>query len=367
MASGKGSDEEKSAEPRNEKHRTEEQNSRKESPGKVGVALETKAEKGIFAPAVEAVEKPCKGEGGESHGHGDGSAAPEPDIVGGHGRHGNKPALHRDFGEELLIKNGAGGVPRLLVKKPVPCGLHAEGNRREGVGHKVNKEKVYRRERRGKPRQRRIEHREDSGGVAGEKEADGVFNVGVNGSAVYDGFDNGREVVVRKYHRGGVLADLRSRNAHGDADVRLFKRRGVVDAVSGHGNYGTSSLPGVYDSYFVLRRDPGIDRNLGKNFVELALAHIFKLRAAQSDVPVFENADLPCNGGGGDLVVAGYHNGADSRPGGVRYGFDRFGAGRIHHRAEPNENKVVFKAEVEVFGNFGKLPIAEGENPEPEV
>ena len=66
-------------------------------------------------------------------------------------------------------------------------------------------------------------------------------------------------------------------------------------------------------------------------------------------------------------MVAGYHNGADSRPGGVCYGFDRFGAGRVHHRAEPNENKVVFKAEVEVFGNFGKLPVAEGKNPEPEV
>ncbi|KAK2491851.1 hypothetical protein MC885_006632, partial [Smutsia gigantea] len=40
-------------------------------------------------------------------------------------------------------------------------------------------------------------------------------------------------------HVGGLLGDVRAGDAHGNADVSLLQRRGVVHAVAGHGHDGS--------------------------------------------------------------------------------------------------------------------------------
>lgn len=51
--------------------------------------------------------------------------------------------------------------------------------------------------------------------------------------------DDGGKVVVQQDHVGCLLRDVRARDAHGNANVSLLQRRGVVHPVTRHGHNGS--------------------------------------------------------------------------------------------------------------------------------
>ena len=184
------------------------------------------------------------------------------------------------------------------------------------------------------------EHAEDARHIARQEEIDGVFDVGIHAPAVDHRLDDGGEVVVREDHGRGVLADLGAGDAHGHADIGGLEGGGVVDAVAGHGDNAALPLPGPHNADLVLRGHPGVDRDLLQTPVQLIVAHGVQLHAGERLIPVPEDAQLPGNGGGGDLVVAGDHNGADTAPLGVGYGLDGLGPGRVNHGDEAHKGEV---------------------------
>ena len=120
-----------------------------------------------------------------------------------------------------------------------------------------------------------------------------------------------------------------------------FEGGGIVDAVAGHGHDIAPALPGVDDADLMLRGYPGVDRNVGQALVQLSVSHAVQLHAGHRLVPVPEDAELPGDGGGGHLVIAGNHDGADAAPLGVGHGLDGLGPGRVDHGDEANEGKAV--------------------------
>src|SRR5699024_2364816 len=169
----------------------------------------------------------------------------------------------------------------------------------------------------------------------------GVLDVGVHAAAVDHRLDDGGEVVVGQDHGGRVLGHLGAGDAHGYADVGLLQGGGVVDAVAGHGDNLALALPGVDDADLMLRGHPGVDRDVLQPLVQIGVAHLVKLHAGEGLVPLQEDAQLPGDGGGGDLVVAGDHDGADAALLGVGHGLDGLGPGRVDHGNEADEGEVV--------------------------
>ena len=113
----------------------------------------------------------------------------------------------------------------------------------------------------------------------------------------------------------------------------------------------------------MLRGYPGVDRNVGQALVQLSVSHAVQLHAGHRLVPVPEDAELPGDGGGGHLVIAGNHDGADAAPLGVGHGLDGLGPGRVDHGDEANEGKAVLILQGE--GAHGvQLLIGESQHPQ---
>ena len=51
--------------------------------------------------------------------------------------------------------------------------------------------------------------------------------------------DDGGKVVIQQDHIGGLLRHVGASDAHGDADVRLLQRRGVVHPIPRHRHNGS--------------------------------------------------------------------------------------------------------------------------------
>ena len=105
------------------------------------------------------------------------------------------------------------------------------------------------------------EHRQDLAGVAGEQVVDELLDVVVDPPPLLDGRHDGGEVVVGDDHVRDLLGHVGPGDAHGHADVGFLDRRGVVDAVAGHGHDVAPLAPGPDDPQLVLRRDAGVDRD----------------------------------------------------------------------------------------------------------
>ena len=212
------------------------------------------------------------------------------------------------------------------------------------------------------PRERGIQYRQNACCVAGEQELDGLLDVGINIPAVLDGLDDGGEVVIRQHHTGSVLGHLGAGDAHGHADVRLLQGRGVVDAVAGHGHQIAPLLPGPDDADLVLRGHPGIHADPGYELPQFLIAHGLNDGTLHGLGAGGEDADLLGDGGGGDLVVAGNHDGPDT--GGDALTDGRLGLlpGRVHHGDEAQELEVVLILQAD--GGGGQHPLAEGQHPQ---
>ncbi len=87
----------------------------------------------------------------------------------------------------------------------------------------------------------------------------GFSNVEIDGAAVPDGNDHGVQIVFFQDHVGHFPGHIRAGPAHGDAHVRSFEGRAVVNPVPGHGHDFTGLLQGLHDLKLMGRANPGKD------------------------------------------------------------------------------------------------------------
>ena len=150
--------------------------------------------------------------------------------------------------------------------------LHTQSDRGEAVGDQVDPQQMRRTQDR-ESHHGGHEDRDDLRHVGAEQELDGLADVVVDLPSLCDrGYDRG-EVVVGKDHVRDVLRDVRTRDAHSDADVRVLDGGCVVDTVTGHCGDAALALPCLDDAHLVLGLDTGVDGVVLDHPVELLVAH----------------------------------------------------------------------------------------------
>ena len=136
-------------------------------------------------------------------------------------------------------------------------GLRRLPRHRNGGDH-VGAE-VHAKDEHGAERERALERdvREERGDlrdVGRERVRDRLLEVVENEAALLHAVDDGGEVIVEEDHVRRLLGDVRSHDAHRDADVGLLERGSVVDTVAGHGNDLAAALVVLDDDELLLRR-----------------------------------------------------------------------------------------------------------------
>ena len=152
------------------------------------------------------------------------------------------------------------------------------------------------------------EHDPDLARVGGQQVADEAADVVVDAPPLLDGGDDRGEVVVGQDHVGRFLAHVGAGDAHGHADVGPAQRRGVVDAVAGHGHHRSPSFQAPTMRSFC----SGLVRaNTRRGGDPLGQAVVVQRSSSAPVGPAgvaVQDADPAGDGGGGAGVVAGDHH-----------------------------------------------------------
>ncbi|EXI66264.1 MAG: hypothetical protein AW07_04610 [Candidatus Accumulibacter sp. SK-11] len=233
-----------------------------------------------LGPGIEDVEELEQDEGGECQRHRMGVAAAIAQsfvVAPGVGR--QRARRHRQAVECQTPEPRAGedvriGCARRCLHDAGSRRLDTEGHGRRAVHDDVDPEDLNRGEGRRHAEQRRGEHGDDGADIGGKLEADKLDDVVVDGASFLDSAHDGGEVVVGEHQGCGLLRDRGAGDAHGDADVGGFQRRGIIDAVAGHRDDMAARLQGLDDAQLVFGRDAGEDGG--------ALGHRTRRRAVES-------------------------------------------------------------------------------------
>ncbi|MFO0565271.1 MAG: hypothetical protein U0263_06390 [Polyangiaceae bacterium] len=157
------------------------------------------------------------------------SNEPVPEYDQRSGRH--RRAVEQELAESAPRQDRVIGPARGNVHDARARRVESERHGRWTVHDDVDPEQLDGGERRGQAEERGARHRQDRADVGGELESHEFDDIFVNGAALLDGADDGREVVVGQDHRSGLFGHLGPRESHGDADVGVECGR-VVDAVT---------------------------------------------------------------------------------------------------------------------------------------
>eukprot|EP00976_Prorocentrum_cordatum_P096718 1190680-Prorocentrum_minimum.AAC.6 len=210
----------------------------------------------------------------------------------------------------------------------------------------------------------------DLGNVGGERVADRLLQVVENEAALLHAVDNGGKVVVHENHVRSLLGHVLAGDAHGDTNVALLQRGGVVHTVARHRHHLSAALV-VLDNLQLVRRGHTRKHNLlvGESRVPLRLArHGVGNRLPRADVVTLhngrlagihhvlvDNADGLGDGLRGDGVVARHHEHLDA---GALADVDGLGhalAGRVDEGEETDKGEVILG---EVLGGLlGELVV----------
>src|SRR5699024_3122988 len=144
----------------------------------------------------------------EGQGYSQSSSVLITDIETDHSHNADDQTFNSDLGKEVFGKDRLVHRSWFIVHNLRIMRFQSQGDSRKTVCQKVDKQQVYRRERYGKSGQGSIENRQDTCKVSGKKELDRTLNVLVYVPPVFYSFYDSSKVIVRKYHRGGVLGNL---------------------------------------------------------------------------------------------------------------------------------------------------------------
>ena len=97
------------------------------------------------------------------------------------------------------------------------------------------------------------QERRDFRNVGRKRVRDGLLEVVKDETTFFDTIHDGGEVVIHENHVSRFLGNILTGDTHGDTDVTLLERRGVVDAITGDGDNFAASLA-VFDDQELVRR-----------------------------------------------------------------------------------------------------------------
>ncbi len=213
---------------------------------------------------------------------------------------------------EATAEDRGARVTRWLLHGARVRRLHAQRERRRSIGDEVDPQDLDRQQRQGQAQERRQHHDHDLGRVGGQQVAHEAADVGVDAPPLLDRGDDGREVIVLEDHVRGFLGDVGAGDAHGHADVRLAQRRGIVDAVAGHGTDRTLLPPGIDDAQLLLGVGAGVDADVLHASGQLFIRDLGQLGTGDRLAPIVEHAQSHRDRGRGQLVVTGDHHRRDA-------------------------------------------------------
>ena len=131
-------------------------------------------------------------------------------------------------------------------------GVDAQRDRGQRVGSEVDEQDVHRLDGHfGQPDAHGDEQDEDLGDVARHEELDDLLDIAVHPAPLADGIFDGGEIVVQQDNVGGVFGNVCTRNAHGNADIRLFEGGRIVDAVARHGGHFAAAFERLDDTELI--------------------------------------------------------------------------------------------------------------------
>src|SRR5262249_5607149 len=90
-----------------------------------------------------------------------------------------------------------------------------------------------------------------------EDEPDCLTEIIVDTSAKPNSLYNRPEIVAEQDDGRCLAGYIGAAPPHGDPNVRRLQRRGIVDAIAGHGDDLALRFQTVHDPKFLLRHDPG--------------------------------------------------------------------------------------------------------------
>ena len=173
----------------------------------------------------------------------------------------------------------------------------------------------------------------------------------VNAASLFYGGNDAGEVVIGDDHVGGLFGDLRSVEAHRDADVRTLERWRVIHAITGHCNDSAIGLPCVNDAQFVLGGDACIDGDVRCARAHVVVTHPVQLRAAYCGVVRPGDAKFARDGESGMGMVAGDHDHTNAGIVATRDGLPCLRSWRIVHPGQSDKDKILLK----IFRDFVRL------------
>ena len=242
-------------------------------------------------------------------------------------------------------------------------GVDAQRDRGQRVRRKVDEQDVHRLDGHfGQPDADGDEQNEDLGDIARDEELDDLLDIAVHPAPLADGALDGRKVVVQKDHIRRVLGNVRTRDAHGDADVRLFKGGRVVHAVARHGGDGAVRADGADDAQLIRGGHAREHDALFDRLFQLVVAHRVELGARNDGVSLAEDMQFARDRHGGDLVVARDHDDADPRRVAGVHRADDLLAGRVDHARHADEGEPLFDVRALLFGHGGDLAHGKAEH-----
>ena len=218
--------------------------------------------------------------------------------------------------------------------------VEAQRQRREGLAHEVDPEDVDGEQRNSEVADRGHEEQQHLAEVGGQQEENGLQDVVVDAASFGHRRHYGHEVVVREYHVGGVLGHLGARDAHGDSDVGLLERRGVVHTVAGHRHDVSPLLPCRHDFHLLLGSDARIDGVFVDVLLKLSVVELLELGSCDCEVALAVKSYLGSDRECGSLVVAGDHHGPDAGLVALGDGSDHLLPLRVYHSGDAREDQV---------------------------
>lgn len=189
------------------------------------------------------------------------------------------------------------------------------------------------------------EGHDKSSNIDSELEHEETLDVVVDGTTPHGGLNDGGKVVVKDLDIAGFLGNIGSGDAHGEADVGLGERGGVIGSITSHSDDVFHLTETRYEEVLVFGAGSSNDLEVLGDLLELLEVHdlllavfllaltvlvvllaVSALEASNSlieflafhadllvsDLRLFNDAALDSDGHGSDQVVTGDHSDSDS-------------------------------------------------------
>ena len=266
---------------------------------------------------------------------------------------GLRKGLHSDANTHNAVDDGFVFCARLSFHDIGVTLFHRQGQGRCSIGYQIQPQQLDGCQRSRKACQRRQEDDHDLSHIGRKQEEDEFTDITVDDATLLDGRDDAGVVVISQYHVGGLFSNIRAGDAHRHTNIGTFDGRGIVDAVTGHGDYFVMGLQRVHNAHLVLRGDTRKYIDGFDLLPERLICHLIKFCTGDDFLLRFHQTNRFGNRAGRLGVIASDHNGADTSLASHSQGFTDFGARRVDHADQPGKDQVVFNVLwSQFFGDF---------------